>query len=80
MRIKNLRPIHGRSANLARFDVELGEDVLICGVSLRLAGGGSYYVLPAKHAGLKTAHFHPRLARQITEAALAEYRSGASVN
>ena len=71
MRIENLRAIHGHPANLARFDVEVTPEILLCDMSLRVSRTGHHYVLAARHAGSKTAHLAPPLAKQITEAVLA---------
>lgn len=55
----------------ARFDVEISEHLRLFGLSLRRNAGGQMRTVAPHSCGRHVASFHPVLAQQITEAAVA---------
>lgn len=74
MRILSIRREAG-SGTLARFDVEISPELRMYNMVLRSADGGKFRSYPPNAHGKHVATFHPALAEQITQAAVAAYKS-----
>lgn len=70
MRILDIQPQYGPSA-IACFDVELSEHLRLYNLVLRRTPDGRTRTYAPNAAGKHVATFHPILAQQITDAAVA---------
>ncbi|MGV8939812.1 MAG: hypothetical protein ACOH2J_22065 [Allorhizobium sp.] len=70
MRIIDVRPA-SRPADLAIFDVEIGPHLRLFNIALRRTPDGRHRILAPNAWGKHSASFHPELAEQITQAAVA---------
>ncbi|EJN04487.1 hypothetical protein PMI41_02128 [Phyllobacterium sp. YR531] len=70
MRILSIRALTGTGA-LARFDLELNEHVRLFGLLLKKFPDGRYRTHAPNSCGKHVASFHPVIASQITDAAVA---------
>lgn len=70
MRILRLTPDRTGGAVVARFDIELTDDIRMYGLTLRQSRKGYRSDVPNLH-GMHVVTFTPHVAQQITDAALA---------
>lgn len=71
MEILAIRPAAPGGDVVARFDVELPDRLRLFGLTLKRARDGSLRVWAPNCAGRHAASFHPALATEIAQAALA---------
>ncbi|MFC3164961.1 hypothetical protein [Ciceribacter thiooxidans] len=70
MEIHNLRPAAGRNER-ALFDVQIGPHLRLFSLVLKEGPDGRLRTFAPKAFGKHAASFHPELAQQITDAAVA---------
>jgi hypothetical protein len=70
MEIINLRPPF-RPQDAALFDLQIGPHLRLFNLSIRRLHSGRYRILAPNAFGKHAATFHPVLAEQITQAAVA---------
>jgi hypothetical protein len=75
MRILSIRSLEGPGA-IARFDVELSEHVRLYSLLLRKSPDGRMRTYAPNSCGKHVASFHPIIAKQITDAAVAALGGG----
>jgi hypothetical protein len=73
MKIFNLRPARDGSSALARFDLELSDQVRLFGLILKRNVDGHFRVFAPKSGGTHAATFGPEISNQIIAAAQAAY-------
>jgi hypothetical protein len=71
MKIIDIWPMREGSSTLARFDLELTEQVRIFGLHLKRSDDGRMRVFGPKSGGRHAASFHPTISEEITSAAIA---------
>lgn len=76
MRILAIRRLQASGAE-ARFDVEINEHLRLFSLNLRKTPDGRYRTYAPNSCGKDVASFHPSLAQEITEAAVAALRAAA---
>lgn len=79
MRILSIRSLVGTGA-IARFDIELSEHVRLYSLVLRKTPDGRLRTYAPNSCGKHVASFHPIIAKQITEAAVAALAGGGTAN
>ncbi|CAN7501480.1 hypothetical protein [Mesorhizobium caraganae] len=77
MKVLNIRRLQGSGA-IARFDIEITEHLRLFSLNLKKTADGRIRAFAPHAIGRHTASFHPVLAQQITEAAVAAL--GATAN
>lgn len=77
MEIHNLRPAAGRNER-AIFDVQIGPHLRLYSLILKEGPDGRLRTFAPKAFGKHAASFHPELAQQITNAAVAALSGGAA--
>ncbi|CAN7313052.1 hypothetical protein LJR251_001627 [Rhizobium rhizogenes] len=77
MEIHNLRPAAGTNER-AIFDVQLGPHLRLFNLTLKESPDGRLRTFAPKAFGKHAASFHPELAQQITNAAVAAINGGAA--
>ncbi|APO75108.1 hypothetical protein AM571_CH02299 [Rhizobium etli 8C-3] len=77
MEIHNLRPAAGRNER-AIFDVQIGPHLRLYSLTLKEGPDGRLRTFAPKAFGKHAASFHPELAQQITNAAVAAMNGGAA--
>ncbi|WP_064692010.1 hypothetical protein [Rhizobium aegyptiacum] len=77
MEIHNLRPAAGTNER-AIFDVQIGPHLRLYNLVLKESPDGRLRTFAPKVFGKHAASFHPELAQQITNAAVAAMNGGAA--
>jgi hypothetical protein len=77
MKIIDIWPIRDGSASLARFDLQLNEQVRLFGLHLRRNGDGQLRIFAPKSGGQHAASFRPEISEEITKAAFAAFEAKA---
>lgn len=77
LQITELWPEHWAGSNVvARFSVRLSDELKLVGLKLHRKDDGSFRVRPPNRSGVAAFHIGPKLAREITEAAVAAMTGG----
>ncbi len=71
MKIIDIWPMHEGSNSIARFDLELSDQVRIFGLHLKRNECGHLRVFAPKSGGQHAASFRPEISEEITLAAIA---------
>jgi hypothetical protein len=74
MKLLSIR-LEAGSGALARFDVEITPELRMYNMVLRSTANGLFRSYPPNAHGKHVATFHPALAEQITQVAVAAYES-----
>ena len=78
MEIVSIRPLTGSGNSLARFDVQIGSHLRLFNLVLKQGNDGRLRTYAPTIAGKHSASFHPELAQQITNAAVAAMEGDAA--
>lgn len=77
LQITELWPEHWAGSNVvARFSVRLTDELKLVGLKLHRKDDGSFRVRPPNRSGAACFHIGPKLAREITVAAVAAMSGG----
>jgi hypothetical protein len=77
LQITELWPEHWAGSNVvARFSVRLSDELKLVGLKLHRKDDGSYRVRPPNRSGAAAFHIGPKLAREMTVAAVAALTGG----
>ncbi len=71
MKVLNIRPAREGSSAVARFDLELTDQVRLFGLVLKCNEAGQMRIFAPKSGGVHAASFNPEIATEITLAACA---------
>lgn len=71
MKIIDIWPAREGSSSLAKFDLELTEQVRIFGLHLKRNDKGQLRIFAPKSGGQHAASFNPEISEEITRAAIA---------
>lgn len=74
MRIQTMEIVPGRVGLLARFDVQIDDQLALKGLQLSTNFQGEFRVYPPNLRGRNSAWLGPELAARLTTAACAEYQ------
>ena len=80
MRVLDIWPMQEGSNSLARFDLELNDQVRNLGLILKRNESGHLRIFAPKSGGQHAASFKPELSQQITLAAIAAYEGKSHVS
>lgn len=77
MQVTELWPEYWAGSNVvARFSVRVSDELKLVGLKLHRKDDGSYRVRPPNRSGAAAFHIGPKLAREITSAAVAALNGG----